>query len=108
MLTTCHEGSVLNVTVSAPTVTVKPAPTTPEEALQKEEEEVARLKGLLDGFVATVTEQWKEHAPTEATNHNKIIIRSVIDHANSETQKTQPYRSNSPKWSGIAKGSTSS
>jgi hypothetical protein len=56
---------VLNVTVSAPKSVAKPVAKSPEEALQWQEIEVERLKVLLDGLVATVTEEWKEKAPTE-------------------------------------------
>ena len=58
-------GAVLNVTISAPKSVVKATPKSPAEALEWEEAEVERLKLLLDGYVATVTEDWKAAAPGE-------------------------------------------
>lgn len=58
-------GTVVNVTVSAPRSVAKQVPKTPQEALELEEIEVERLKVLLDGYVAAVTEEWKAAAPSE-------------------------------------------
>jgi len=59
------EGSVVNVTISAPVIVKKNVPATPEEALQREEEEVERNKILLDNFVNVVTEQWQATPPSD-------------------------------------------
>jgi len=52
---------------------------TAAEALEREEIEVARLKEMLDGLVAVVTDQWKDTPPNEDQMHKMEWDSKGID-----------------------------
>jgi len=88
------DGSVFNVTVSAPVIAKKAAPATPLEALEREEKGCNETKTELDGYMEQATCVWKESLPSvEEMDHvqqrvkllDELLTQSLIRLDNIET-----------------------